>query len=248
MDFGLAGKVSIVTGAARGIGKAIAVHLGRAGSAIAICDLDEQAIQEAVQEFTELGITASGWVCNVADFSSVESFVSNVMSAFGKIDVLCNVAGITRDALLDKLEPEAFKLVIDVNLTGVWNMCKCVIPHMTSQQSGSVINISSIMGKIGGFGQSNYSAAKAGVIGMTKALAKETARKNVRVNCVLPGFVNTEMVQKIPQKVMDKLIADIPVRRLGTVDEIASLVQYLASDASTYCVGSIIDITGGYGM
>ncbi|KAL0233264.1 hypothetical protein GEMRC1_012009 [Eukaryota sp. GEM-RC1] len=248
MSFSLEGKLSLITGAARGIGKAIAIYLAKAGSDIAFCDLDQTSVTETETELNTLGIKASGHICNVADHDSVTTFISDVLETHGKIDVVVNNAGITRDSLLDKMTPEAFKQVIDVNLTGVWNVCHCVIPHMTARGSGSVINIASIIGKVGGFGQSNYSAAKAGVIGMTKALAKECARKNVRVNSVLPGFINTEMVQKIPQKVIDRLIADIPMRRFGEVAEIASLVQFLASDASTYITGTDMIASGGYGV
>ncbi|KAL0205681.1 hypothetical protein P9112_000988 [Eukaryota sp. TZLM1-RC] len=247
-SFSLNDKVSVVTGAARGIGRAIAIHLAKAGSHIAICDLDQEALDEAVSEIKALGVNATGHICNVAEHSSVEQFINAVVDSHGKIDCVVNNAGITRDSLLEKMTPDQFQMVIDVNLKGVWNVCHCVIPYMTAQQSGSVINIASIIGKVGGFGQSNYAAAKAGVIGMSKALSKETARKNVRVNAVLPGFINTPMVEKIPQKVIDRLVADIPMRRFGEVDEIASLVQFLASDASSYITGATMEATGGYGM
>ncbi len=234
-------RVAIVTGGTRGIGHAIAVALKDAGYSVAA---NYGGNDQAAQNFqSETGIPVYKW--DVGDFSACESGLKQVESDLGPVDVLVNNAGITRDAMFHKMTPEMWNDVIRVNLNSMFNMCHPVIGGMRDRGHGRIINISSINGQKGQMGQTNYSAAKAGVIGFTKALAQETARKGITVNTIAPGYVDTDMVANVPEEALNQIIAQIPVGRLGKPEEIARCVTFLASEDAGFITGSTITANGG---
>lgn len=241
----LENKVAIITGAAGGIGKAGAELFSAEGATVIIWDLNVEKAKEAVDEITSKGGKASFMKVNTANFEEVENGVKEVISKFSKIDILVNNAGITRDSTLLKMTREQWDQVIDVNLTGVFNCTKCVIPNMLANKSGRIINTSSVVALYGNFGQTNYVATKAGLIGMTKTWARELGRKGINVNAVAPGFIATEMVMKMPENVLDSMKAKVPLQRLGAPEEIAKAYLFLASDDSTYVNGTVISVDGG---
>lgn len=233
-------RVALVTGGTRGIGKAISIALKDAGYVVAA---NYGGNDEAAAAFkAETGIEVFKW--NVGDYEACAAGVADVEKALGPVDVLVNNAGITRDAMLHKLTPEAWREVVNVDLDSVFNMSKNLIDGMRERSSGRIINISSINGQKGQMGQTNYSAAKAGVIGFTKALAQETARKGITVNCVAPGYIDTDMMAAVPQKALDGIIATIPVGRLGTAEEIAHCVTFLADEKASFVTGATITANG----
>jgi acetoacetyl-CoA reductase len=233
-------KVAIVTGGTRGIGRAISIALRDEGYTVAA---NYGGNDEAAEAFkAETGISVFKW--NVGDFAACEKGVASVVEALGPIGVLVNNAGITRDAMLHKMTPEAWDEVIRVDLTSVFNMCRLVIDGMRAGAFGRIISISSINGQKGQMGQTNYSAAKAGIIGFTKALAQETARKGITVNCIAPGYINTDMVAAVPEKVLESIIASIPVGRLGTAEEIAHCVTFLADEKAGFVTGATLTANG----
>ena len=237
-------KVAVVTGGTRGIGEAISVALQAEGFAVAANYAGNDERAKAFSERT--GIKAYKW--DVGDFDACQAGLAKVSEELGDIAVVVNNAGITRDGMLHKLGVEQWQEVINTNLNSMYYMTKPVIDGMRARGEGRIINISSINGQKGQMGQTNYSAAKAGVIGFTKALAQETARKGVTVNCICPGYIDTDMVAAVPEKVLESIVAGIPVGRLGQADEIAALVSYLASDKAGFVTGAVMTINGGQYM
>ena len=240
----LEGKVAIVTGAARGIGKAIAMRFAEEGASVVFTDLKvDENFQNTEKELQALGVKAKGYASNAADFEDTAGVVAQIVKDFGRIDVLVNNAGITRDKLLMMMKEEDFDDVISVNLKGAYNTMRKVCPMLARQRWGRVINLSSIAGINGNAGQVNYSASKAGLIGMTKSAAREFAGRGITVNAIAPGFVETDMTEKFASD--ENVMKRIPVGRMGRPDEIASLALFLASDAAAYITGEVIRIDGG---
>jgi len=244
-------KVALVTGGAAGIGKATAEALAREGAIVAICDMNDEAGQATA---AALGPKASYTRVNVADRAAVQAWVDAIVAQHGHVDILVNNAGITRDAqlvnvkdgvLVKQMEEAAFDAVIAVNLKGVFNCGQAVAPAMIRQGAGVILNISSVVALYGNFGQTNYVATKSAVIGMTKVWARELGRKGIRVNAIAPGFVATEMVMKMPEKVLDDMKAKIPLGRLGRPEDIANTLVWLASDEAAYVNGATISVDGG---
>jgi len=244
----LSGKVAIITGAANGLGLAAAEIFAREGARVAIADYNEEQGTARAKELAEKGYRVAFFQVNVADQDSVNLMVKNVIDTFGKIDILVNNAGITKDAMLKKMTLENFQRVIDVNLTGVFLCTHAVIPTMTEQGSGKIINTSSVSGVYGNIGQTNYAAAKAGVVGMTKTWAKELGRKGITVNAVAPGFIETNMTAAVPEKILEQLKATIPLGHLGKPEDIANAYLYLASDEAKYVNGTVLHVDGGIMM
>jgi 3-oxoacyl-[acyl-carrier protein] reductase len=241
----LENKVAIITGGASGIGKAGSMLFAAEKAMVYVWDLNEAAGAETIKEIVDNGGKASFMKVNTAVMSEVSKAVESIIEKEGKVDVLVNNAGITRDATLLKMTEEQWQQVIDVNLTGVFNCTKCVAPHMIANGKGRIINTSSVVALYGNFGQTNYVATKAGLIGMTKTWSRELGRKGINVNAVAPGFIATEMVMKMPEKVLDAMKAKVPVQRLGMPEEIAKAYLFLASDDSDYVNGTVLSIDGG---
>lgn len=243
----LEGKVCIITGAASGIGKAASLLFAKEGAIVCACDVSEQALKKLVEDAQGLAGTIDPYLLNVTDREQVFKTVEQIANKYGKIDVLVNNAGITRDALLVKMTEEEWNAVISVNLTGVFNMTQAVAPYMMKAQKGSIINTSSIVGIYGNIGQTNYAATKAGVIAMTKTWAKELARKGaqIRVNAVAPGFIRTPMTEKVPEKIIEAVVSRTPLARMGEPEEVANVYLFLASDESSYITGQVIGVDGG---
>ncbi|TMU88139.1 3-oxoacyl-ACP reductase FabG [Bacillus sp. BHET2] len=245
----LVGKVALITGAANGIGYAAAETFVKEGCHVALVDFNQDAGEEKAQQLNKMGTgKATFFQGDVADRSSVDSFVKEVKEHFGKIDILINNAGITRDGMVHKLSQEDFQKVLDVNLTGVFNCTQSVLPHLIENGKGKIINTSSVSGVYGNVGQTNYAATKAAVVGMTKTWAKELGKKGINVNAVAPGFTETSMVAEVPEKVIDQMKAMIPLGRLGKPDDIAKAYLYLASDDSDYVNGTVLHVDGGIMM
>lgn len=244
------GKSAIVTGGTRGIGKAIVMELARRGANVAFNYSKSAAEAEALKsEVEQLGVKALAAQCDVANTEAAAEFVGQVKDAFGTIDYLVNNAGITRDQLILRMKEEDWDAVIDTNLKGAWNFSKAVLrPMMKNENGGSILNISSVSGVVGMLGQSNYSASKAGMIGLTKSLAKEVASRNITVNALAPGMIETEMTQDMNAEFREKILAAIPLARLGTVQEIADVACFLLSDSAHYITGQVIQADGGLAM
>jgi 3-oxoacyl-[acyl-carrier protein] reductase len=241
----LQGKVAIVTGAAQGIGRAIAEALAHAGADIVVADLDPGRSADAVAMVEKIGRKALNVKVNVADANDTKAMAEHVMKSWGKIDILVNNAGITRDALLLRMKEEDWNLVLQVNLNGTFNCTKAVLQPMTKQRYGRIVNIASIVGAMGNVGQANYAASKAAVIGFTKTVAREYASRNVTVNAVAPGFIDTTMTQGLPAEVKETLQKQIPLGRLGTPGDIAAAVRFLVSDDAAYVTGQVLHVNGG---
>ncbi|MEH7222526.1 3-oxoacyl-[acyl-carrier-protein] reductase [Bacillus sp. JJ1566] len=245
----LNGKVALVTGASRGIGRTIAIELAKAGAKVAVnYSGSEQKANEVVDEIKALGQEAFAIQANVSDADSVSTMVKEVISTFGSLDILVNNAGITRDNLLMRMKEEEWDDVININLKGVFLTTKAVTRQMMKQRSGKIINIASIVGVSGNPGQANYVAAKAGVIGLTKTAAKELASRNITVNAVAPGFITTDMTEKLPEDVKNEMLKLIPLARFGETTDISGVVLFLASDQSNYMTGQTLHIDGGMVM
>ncbi len=241
----LEGKVAVVTGAARGIGKAIAIRFAKQGADIAFTDLNRNDdMINLEKELADLGVKAKGYASDASDFDSAQKTVDSIIEDFGKIDALINNAGITRDTLLMRMTEEQWDLVLKVNLKSVFNMTKACQKYMLKQRSGSIINMSSVVGVSGNAGQSNYSASKAGIIGFTKSVAKELGARNIRSNAVAPGFIITEMTAQIPEKAKEEWLKIIPMKRGGTPEDVADTCIFLASDLSAYVSGQVINVCG----
>jgi 3-oxoacyl-[acyl-carrier protein] reductase len=242
----LSGKTALITGASRGIGKSIALLFAKEGADIAITNIaDDEEFRNTVSEIEKLGVKAKGYVSNAANFDDSQRVVNEVVNDFTKIDVLVNNAGITRDTLLMRMTEDQWDAVIAVNLKSVFNLTRAAVQIMLKQKSGSIINMSSVVGVSGNAGQSNYSASKAGILGFTKSVAKEVGSRNIRCNAIAPGFIITEMTEKLPEDVKKEWAAKIPLRRGGTPDDVANTALYLASDLSGYVTGQTINVCGG---
>jgi 3-oxoacyl-[acyl-carrier protein] reductase len=245
----LEGKKALVTGASRGIGRAIAIALAEAGADVAINYAGSaQAASETAAVVEALGRKALLVQADVGKLDAFEQMVAQVLEAFGSLDILVNNAGITRDNLMMRMKEEDFDQVIETNLKGVFNGIKAVTRPMMKQRSGRIINISSVVGAIGNAGQANYAAAKAGVIGLTKSAARELAARGITVNCVAPGFIETDMTDKLPEDIKTQMFGQIPLARFGQAAEVASVVRFLASDAASYMTGQTIHVDGGMYM
>ncbi|XHS80231.1 beta-ketoacyl-ACP reductase [Burkholderiaceae bacterium UC74_6] len=241
----LANKIAIVTGAAQGIGLATALKFAKEGATVIVCDLRAEGVEAAVVACKALGATAEGHIVDVTDRVSVDLMVASVLETYGRVDVLVNNAGITKDARLQKMSLAQFDAVIDVNLRGVFHCAQAVADAMVAQGSGVILNASSVVGIYGNFGQTNYAAAKFGVIGFTKTWSRELGPKGVRVNAVAPGFIETPILGTVPDKVIEQMREHVPLRRLGKPEEIASVYAFLASDEASYVNGAVIEVSGG---
>lgn len=244
----LENKVALVTGGAQGIGRAIALLLVREGAKVAISDVNLARVQETSEEIQAQGREALAVGGNVANAQEAEAMVQKTMEKFGRIDILVNNAGITRDQVLLRMKEEDWDSVLSVNLKGIFNCTKAALRPLLKQKGGKIINIASVTGQMGNAGQANYAASKAGVIGFTKSIAREYASRNIQVNAVAPGFIDTAMTQAIPQKDRDFLIQQIPAGRLGTPEDIAEAVVFLASPAADYITGQVLGVNGGMYM
>lgn len=241
----LAGRVAIITGGGQGIGRTTALLFAQEGASIVVADVNEDEGHETVAAIEDEGGTAIFVKTNVAAIEQAQAMAEAALDAFGQIDILVNNAGITRDATLKKMDEDAFDLVVDVNLKGVFNCTKAVLPHIKESDHGRILNAASVVGLYGNFGQTNYVASKSGVIGMTKTWARELGRKGVTVNAVAPGFVETTMVDTVPDKVMDTLKKKTPLQRLGQPGDIANAYLFLASDEAAFITGTVLSVDGG---
>lgn len=241
----LSNKVAIITGAGRGIGQAAALRFAREGAKVAVCDRDKAGVSDTVALIQEQGGEAAGFDLDVTDKASVERMVDSVVVRWNRIDALVNNAGVVMDAQLKDMSEEQFDRVIAINLKGSYNMARAVVPVMLRQGSGAIINTASIAGVYGNFGQTNYAASKAGVIGMILTWAKELGRKGIRCNAVAPGLIETPITASIPEKVMDAMKQKIPLGRPGKPDEIAAVYAFLASEEASYVNGAVIEVSGG---
>ncbi|ASB50606.1 3-oxoacyl-[acyl-carrier-protein] reductase [Alkalitalea saponilacus] len=245
----LEGKTAIITGAARGIGKAIALRFAAEGCNIAFTDLAINEAAEATEkEIAAFGVKAKGYASNAANFQETQQVVAEIAKDFGRIDILVNNAGITKDTLLMRMTEDQWDAVISVNLKSCFNFTKAVQGTMLKQRSGSIINMSSVVGVSGNAGQSNYSASKAGMIGFTKSIAKELGSRGIRSNAIAPGFIITEMTGVLPEDVKKSWEAQIPMRRGGTPEDVANTCVFLGSDLSSYVTGQVIPVCGGMNM
>jgi len=238
-------KVAIVTGGGRGIGEATAKAFAREGAKVVVADMNQGDIDRTVAEITQGGGQAIGCLVNVTDRAMVDALVQTTQSQFGRIDILVNNAGITADNTLAKMTEAEWDRVIDVNLKGVFHCGQAAAKVMTEQGGGVILNASSVVGIYGNFGQTNYAATKAGVIGMTRVWARELGKKGIRVNAVAPGFIRTEMTQGVPEKVLDMMRDKTPLGRLGTPEDVARVFLFLASDEAAYVHGAVISVDGG---
>lgn len=242
----LEGKVALVTGASRGIGRAIAEELASQGAYVIInYSGNEQAAGEVLNTITKMGKRASLYRCNVGNYEEVKEMIDTIVKEHKTIDIIVNNAGITRDNLLLKMSEQEFDDVITTNLKGAFNTIKHASRYMLKQRSGKIINISSVSGIIGNAGQTNYSAAKAGIIGMTKAVAKELASRNITVNAVAPGFIQTDMTEALPDAMKEKVSDSIPLKKMGQPEDIAKMVLFLASSQGDYVTGQVFKVDGG---
>jgi 3-oxoacyl-[acyl-carrier protein] reductase len=244
----LEGKVAIVTGGAQGIGKSIATQLALAGANVVIADVMEEKAKSTAQEISQSGNEAISIGVDVSSLSSVEEIVKKTLDKFGRIDILVNNAGVTRDALVMRMKEEDWDLVLDINLKGAFNCIKIVSPVMMKQKSGKIVNIASIVGISGNAGQANYSASKGGLIALTKTCAKELASRQINVNAVAPGFIQTSMTERLPAQVKEKLSSQIPLGKIGKPEDVASAVLFLVSEKSSYITGEVIKVDGGMAM
>jgi 3-oxoacyl-[acyl-carrier protein] reductase len=241
----LDGKIAIVTGAARGIGQAIALKLASEGADVALCDVQVDWLAETAEKVKALGRRAECFAVDVSNGVAVQQAVDQVLEKFGKIDVLVNNAGITKDGYLARMSEADWDAVLSVNLKGAFLFTKAVARPMMKQRGGVMVNVASIIGLIGNAGQCNYAASKAGLIALTKSVAKELASRNIRANAVAPGFIQTKMTEKLPEEIKKKMLEAIPLARFGLPEDVANVVLFLASDASAYVTGQVLTVCGG---
>ncbi len=245
----LSGRTAVVTGGSRGIGKAIAIKMAQSGACVAIIYSGNQtAADEVCETIRGYGVKVSAYLCNVADFEQTKKTCDQIIADFGSVDILVNNAGITKDNLLLRMSEDDFDSVIDVNLKGTFNFIKHLSRNMMKSPQGRIINISSVSGLIGNFGQANYSASKAGIIGLTKTVAKELAGRGVTCNAIAPGFIETDMTDKLSAEVKENLGSNIPLKRMGKPDDVAELAVFLASTKAAYITGEVIRVDGGMCM
>jgi 3-oxoacyl-[acyl-carrier protein] reductase len=245
VDIDLNAKVALVTGGARGIGRDIALRLAGCGAGVALVDVQREAAEETAREVEALGVKARAYVCDVSSYDAVAGLAKGVGGDFDRVDILVNNAGITRDRLLMRMTPEDWNAVLAVNLTGAFNFCKVFAPPMLKRREGGIVNIASVIGQMGNAGQVNYAASKAGIIGLTKALAKEFAGRGVRVNAIAPGFIRTPMTDALTADVQEKMKEAIPLGRFGDPADVANIVLFLVADLSSYVTGQVINCDGG---
>lgn len=242
---GFCDKVAVVTGAAQGIGEAIARRLYANGCQfVALLDMNIEKVTAAAKAIDPELKRACGYACNVADRAQVDEVMNKIIAEQGKIDILVNNAGITRDAMFHKMTDDQWDAVINVNLKGIYNCCKAVVPGMRDRKYGKIVNLASVSA-FGNLGQTNYGASKAGVIGFTKCLARELARNNCTVNCIAPSYIDTDMLREVPEATMQRFLAAIPMNRLGSVDELAGATSFLCSDDSSFVTGECLVVSGG---
>jgi len=244
----LTGKVALVTGAAQGIGKAVALLLARNGADIVVSDINLEKAEETAKEIQAVGRKAIAIKVDVASLGDVERMVQAVIEHFGHIDILINNAGITRDKLILRMAEEDWDAVLNINLKGTFNCTKVVVRHMSKQRSGKIVSIASVVGEMGNAGQANYSASKAGVIGFTKTIAREFAQRGINVNAIAPGYIETPMTEALPEKAKEELRRLIPMERLGRPEDVAEAVLFLVSEASGYITGQVLNVNGGIYM
>lgn len=245
----LENKVALITGAGRGIGRAIAYKYATEGADVAITDLNiDEGVQAFVEELKGLGVRAAAYASNAADFDAAHTVVEQIKADFGRIDILVNNAGITRDGLMMRMTEQQWDAVINVNLKSAFNMIHAVTPIMMGQCTGSIINMASVVGVSGNAGQSNYSASKAGMIGLAKSVAKELGSRGVRANAIAPGFIITDMTAVLSEEVKKQWAAQIPLRRGGTPEDVANVATFLGSDLSSYVTGQVVHVCGGMNM
>ena len=245
----LEGKTALITGAARGIGKALALRFAAEGANIAFTDLAIDEIgKQTEQEIAAIGVKAKGYASNAADFVQTKDVVAQIHNDFGSIDILVNNAGITKDGLMLRMTEQQWDAVINVNLKSAFNFINAVLPIMMRQRKGSIINMSSVVGVHGNAGQANYAASKAGLIALAKSIAQEVGSRGIRANAIAPGFIETAMTAALPEEVRKEWVTRIPLRRGGTVDDIANVATFLASDMSAYVTGQVIQVDGGMNM
>ena len=242
------GRIAIVTGGGQGIGREICLRLARNKAKVIIFDVKEESFRKTVEEIREIDSNILALKVDVTKYEEVKKAVSYVIDKYEGVDILVNNAGIARDSLLSRMKEENWHKVLDVNLTGVFNCLKAVIRCMMKQRYGRIVNISSIIGLRGNIGQANYSAAKAGIIGLTKSAARELGRYGISVNAVAPGFIDTAMTRELDEKVVDRITSQVPLLRIGRPEEVASLVAYLASEEAGYITGEVIRVDGGMAM
>ncbi|MCK9431474.1 MAG: 3-oxoacyl-[acyl-carrier-protein] reductase [Candidatus Omnitrophica bacterium] len=241
-------KVTLVTGGARGIGRAIGITFAGEGADIVVADVNLEAAQKTASEIEGMGRKAMSLVMDVTDFQAVEEGINKILDKMGKVDILVNNAGITKDNLLLRMSPADWDAVLNVNLKGTFNCIKAVSRSMIKQRSGRIISIASIIGLMGNAGQANYAASKAGIIALTKTVAKELASRNINANAVAPGFIQTEMTAKLPEDIKKKMQEAIPMGKLGTPEDVANICLFLASEESSYVTGQVITVDGGMVM
>jgi 3-oxoacyl-[acyl-carrier protein] reductase len=244
----LKGKVALVTGAAQGIGKAIALLLARNGADMVVSDINLEKAEETAKEIRAIGPKAMAIKVDVANLSDVERMVTGILEKLAKIDILVNNAGITRDKLILRMTEQDWDAVLGVNLKGTFNCTKAVVRHMAKQRSGKIVNIASVVGEMGNAGQANYSASKAGVIGLTKTIAREYAQRGINVNAIAPGYIETPMTEALPEKAKEELKKLIPMERLGKPEDVAEAVLFLVSEESSYVTGQVLNVNGGIYM
>jgi len=244
----LTGRVALVTGAAQGIGKAVALLLARNGSDIVVSDINLEKAEETANEINSIGRKALAVKVDVANWNDVEQMVEVILEKFAKIDILVNNAGITRDKLILRMTDEDWDAVLNVNLKGTFHCTKAVVRHMAKQRSGKIVNIASVVGEMGNAGQANYSASKAGVIGLTKTIAREFAQRGININAIAPGYIETPMTEALPEKAKEELKRLIPMERLGKPEDVAEAVLFLVSEESNYITGQVLNVNGGIYM
>jgi len=240
--------VALITGAAQGIGKSVALLLARNGADIVVSDINLEKAEETAKEIESIGSKAMAIKVDVANLKDVERMVGSILEKFGKIDILINNAGITRDKLILRMTEEDWDAVLNVNLKGTFNCTKTVVRHMAKQRSGKIVSIASVVGEMGNAGQVNYSASKAGVIGLTKTIAREFAQRRINVNAIAPGYIETPMTEVLPEKVKEELKRLIPMERLGKPEDVAEAVLFLVSEESNYITGQVLNVNGGIYM
>jgi len=244
----LQGRIALVTGAAQGIGKAIAAELAAAGATLALADMNEAKLNETAAELAVTGTTTAAFVMNVSDQESIDAGAKAILEKFGKVEILVNNAGITRDNLMLRMKRSEWDSVISINLTGAFLLTQALLSPMLKNRWGRIVNIASVVGRAGQAGQVNYAASKAGIIGFTKSLAREVASRNITVNAVAPGYIETPMTAVLSEEVTKAMLATVPLGRRGTPQDVANAVKFLASDAASYITGHVLDVNGGMFM